>query len=133
MSEYTERHARSGLSAALPELESFPNQFPGYEAEIEIPEFTSICPRTGLPDFGTIRIRYMPGRSCVELKSLKLYVNGYRNVGIFQENAVNRMMRDFVKAVRPVWVRVTGEFKARGGISTVVECRHPPLKGKGPR
>ena len=92
---------------------------------IEIPEFTSICPRTGLPDFGTIRIRYMPRKFCVELKSLKFYMNGYRNLGIFQENSVNRILADFVAAIRPVWVVVSGEFSARGGLKTIVECRYP--------
>jgi len=96
---------------------------------IEVPEFTSVCPRTGLPDFGALKIRYMPKRWCVELKSLKFYLNGYRNVGIFQENAVNRVLKDFVAAVKPVWAVVNGDFNARGGLKTVVEARYP--KGQG--
>ncbi len=96
---------------------------------MEIPEFTCVCPRTGLPDFGLIRIRYMPKNWCVELKALKFYVNGYRDIGIFQENAVNRILEDFISAVKPVWAVVTGEFNARGGMKTVVEARYP--KGRG--
>ena len=122
---YTERHAQSGIAAKLPPLECWPNQYPGYEITIEIPEFTSVCPRTGLPDFGFLRIRYKPKKWCVELKALKFYMNGYRNVGIFQENAVNRVLRDFVAAVKPAWAVVTGEFSPRGGIKTIVEARYP--------
>jgi 7-cyano-7-deazaguanine reductase len=114
--EYTEEHARAGLKAPLAALETFPNQFPGYEIEIVIPEFTSVCPKTGLPDFGKLTIRYVPGKYCVELKSLKLYELGYRNLGIFQENIVNRFLRDFVAAVKPVSATVVGEFNPRGGI-----------------
>ena len=113
---YTAEHARSGLKAPLPELETFPNQFPGYEIEIVIPEFTSVCPKTGLPDFGKLTIRYVPDKLCVELKSLKLYELGYRNLGIFYENVVNRFLRDFVAAVKPVSATVTGEFNPRGGV-----------------
>ncbi len=113
---YTEEHARAGLRTPLPELETFPNQFPGYEIEIVIPEFTSVCPKTGLPDFGKLTIRYVPDKLCVELKSLKMYELGYRNLGIFYENVVNRFLRDFVAAVRPVLATVTGEFNPRGGL-----------------
>jgi 7-cyano-7-deazaguanine reductase len=117
---YTDEHARAGLKAPLPELETFPNQFPDYEIEIVIPEFTSVCPKTGLPDFGKLTIRYVPDQHCVELKSLKLYELAYRNLGIFYENAVNRFLRDFVAAVKPVSVTVTGEFTPRGGIYSKV-------------
>ncbi len=79
----TKRHAKSGITTPLPPLETWPNQFPGTEITIEIPEYTAMCPKTQLPDFGTITIRYMPQKSCVELKSLKLYIHAYRNVGIF--------------------------------------------------
>jgi 7-cyano-7-deazaguanine reductase len=130
--QYTKRHAESGIRAKLPELECWPNQYPGYEITIEIHEFTSVCPRTGLPDFGTVSIRYSPKAWCVELKSLKYYVNGFRNVGIFQENAVNRILGDFVKAVKPAWAVVTGEFNVRGGIKTVVEASYPSKKGRRP-
>ncbi|MDD5225182.1 MAG: preQ(1) synthase, partial [bacterium] len=103
----------------------FENQFPGYEISIEIPEFTSICPRTGLPDFGKITIVYTPARLCLELKSLKEYILAYRNLGIFNENTVNRILKDVVRAARPVRARVRGEFNPRGGISLVAEARHP--------
>lgn len=130
MAQYTEKHAKAGVRAKLPSLECWPNQYPdGYEILIEIPEFTSVCPRTNLPDFGFVKIRYCPRKWCVELKALKLYVNGFRNVGIFQENAVNRILEDFVTAVKPTWVVVTGEFNARGGLKTIVEARYP--RGKG--
>ncbi|MBI3279488.1 MAG: NADPH-dependent 7-cyano-7-deazaguanine reductase QueF, partial [Acidobacteria bacterium] len=102
MSHYTEQHARSGIDAALPEIETWPNQYPGYEIEIVIPEFTSVCPKTGLPDFGTLTLRYVPDKLCLELKSLKMYELAYRSLGIFYENVVNRFLRDVVKACDPV-------------------------------
>ncbi|HJR75490.1 MAG TPA: preQ(1) synthase [Nitrospiraceae bacterium] len=122
---YSELHAKSGLTAKLPAIETWPNQYKGYEIVIEIPEYTAICPKTGLPDFGTITLSYMPDRSCLELKSLKMYVHAYRNVGIFYENAVNRVLEDVVSACRPVWAKVVGEFKARGGLSSRIEARYP--------
>ena len=106
----------------MPKLEVLPNQFKGYTITIVIPEYTSLCPRTGLPDAGTITIDYEPDAYFVELKSLKLYILGYRNVGIFYENAVNRILKDFVRAVKPRWARVRGEFNPRGGISSIVEA-----------
>lgn len=115
---YTDEHARAGLDAELPEIETFPNQFPGYTIEISMPEFTSVCPRTGLPDHGTLTLIYEPDKRCLELKSLKMYMLAYRNLGIFQENAVNRFLRDVVAAARPVSATVIGEFAPRGGIST---------------
>jgi 7-cyano-7-deazaguanine reductase len=124
MTGYTRRHAQAGLRDRLPPLETFPSQFRGYEVVIVAPEFTSVCPKTGQPDFGTITIRYGPAARCVELKSLKMYLQGYRNLGIFQENAVNRILRDFVRAVRPVWCEVRGEFAPRGGIRTEIVARH---------
>ena len=122
---YTERHAKSGLSTPLPEIETWPNQYKGYEITIEIPEYTAICPKTGLPDFGTIHLRYMPDKSCLELKSLKLYIHAYRNLGIFYENAVNRILLDVVSACRPVWATVTGRFTARGGLFSTIEAKYP--------
>jgi len=122
---YSEKHAKSGVSAHLPEIETWPNQYKGYEITIEIPEYTAICPKTGLPDFGTIRLRYMPDKACLELKSLKLYIHAYRNLGIFYENAVNRVLQDIVAACRPVWAIVTGEFTARGGLSSTIEAKYP--------
>jgi 7-cyano-7-deazaguanine reductase len=124
MSEYTKEHARSGLNTPLPKIECFENQFNNYEITISIPEFTSVCPRTGLPDFGTITIRYIPNQWCVELKSLKMYILAYRNLGIFYENAVNRILRDFVKASKPIQAVVTGEFNVRGGMKSVIEARY---------
>jgi 7-cyano-7-deazaguanine reductase len=124
----TEREARAGLKETLPPIETFSNQFPGYEIKVEIPEFTSVCPKTGLPDFGKITIRYVPDRWCVELKSLKMYMLGYRDLGIFYENAVNRILKDVVRACKPVRASVTGEFKPRGGISSVIEATYPRAK-----
>ena len=124
MRRYTEEHARSGIAVALPEIECWENQFPNYEIEITIPEYTAICPKTGLPDFGTIRVHYVPDQWCIELKSLKEYVTAYRNVGIFYENAVNRMLRDLVKTCKPLSMRVRGEFTPRGGIQSHVEARY---------
>jgi len=122
---YSEAHAKSGIDAKLPDIETWPNQYKGYEITIEIPEYTAICPKTGLPDFGTIRLRYMPDKACLELKSLKLYIHAYRNVGIFYENTVNRILQDVVAACRPVWATVTGEFTARGGLRSTIEARYP--------
>ena len=125
MKEYTDKHARSGIDVSLPSLDCFKNQFKSYEITISIPEFTSVCPRSGLPDFGTITIRYIPDRWCVELKSLKTYILAYRSLGIFYENAVNRILRDFVKACKPTQAVVTGEFNVRGGMKSVIEASHP--------
>jgi len=125
MARMTAREAKAGLEARLPGLETFPNQFPDYEITIEIPEFTSVCPRTGLPDFGTIVIRYVPGAKVLELKSVKEYVLAYRNLGIFYENVVNRFLKDIVRACRPKRAVVTGEFNARGGMRSVIEARYP--------
>ena len=122
---YSERHAKSGITAPLPDIETFPNQYKGYEITIEIPEYTAICPKTGLPDFGTITLHYMPDEECLELKSLKMYIHAYRNLGIFYENSVNRILQDVVKASRPVWARVTGTFAARGGLKSVIETQFP--------
>jgi 7-cyano-7-deazaguanine reductase len=114
--EYTDDHAASGVHAPLPQIETWPNQYrTGYEIEIEMPEFTSVCPKTGLPDHG---VRYSPDRKCLELKSLKMYTLAYRNLGIFQENIVNRMLEDIVGAADPLWATLEGDFTPRGGIST---------------
>ena len=130
MAEYTEEHSRSGIDTLLPKIECFKNQFKNYEITISIPEFTSVCPRTGLPDFGTITIRYVPNQWCVELKSLKTYILAYRNLGIFYENAVNRILRDFVKASKPIRARVAGEFNVRGGMKSIIEASYPPKPSK---
>lgn len=128
MAEYTKKHATSGLKTKLPKLEVLPNQFSGYTITIVIPEYTSLCPKTGLPDAGTITIEYEPNKYFVELKSLKYYILGYRNLGIFYENAVNRILKDFVKAVKPRWAVVRGEFNPRGGMSSVIEARFGRIK-----
>lgn len=125
MAGYTKKHAQAGLKAKLPTIVCFPNQYKNYEISISNPEFTSICPKTGLPDFGTIFIRYMPDKLCLELKSLKFYFLAYRNLGIFQENAVNRILEDAVQACRPKWMEVRAEFNPRGGIKTQVSARYP--------
>jgi 7-cyano-7-deazaguanine reductase len=126
MPEYTEKHARAGIDVPLPKIECFENQFKNYEITISIPEFTSVCPRTGLPDFGTITIRYIPNKWCVELKSLKMYILAYRNLGIFYENAVNRILKDFVKASKPIRATVMGEFNVRGGMKSTIEVSYNP-------
>ncbi len=127
-SRYTAEHAAAGLDHRFPEIETWPNQFPGYEIVVDDPEFTSVCPKTGLPDFGVITIRYMPKKSCLELKSLKEYLQSYRNLGIFQENVVNQVLQDVVKWAKPVWAEVRGEFRPRGGISTTIVAKWPRAK-----
>ena len=116
-----------------PALETWKNQYPdrSYVITIDIPEFTCICPKTGLPDFATIAIRYIPDKLCIELKSLKYYTIFYRDVGIFNENVVNKMLDDAVKACKPRWMEITGEFNARGGIKTTVSAEYK--KGQGAR
>jgi 7-cyano-7-deazaguanine reductase len=107
-------------------LETFPNPSPGrdYEIAISCPEFTSVCPKTGLPDFGEIRITYVPDEHCVELKSLKLYLVGFRNRGIFYEAVTNQILDDLVEACRPRRMTVTGAFTPRGGIGTTVTATY---------
>jgi 7-cyano-7-deazaguanine reductase len=111
---------------AAAQLETFPNPCPGrdYTIEIVCPEFTSLCPKTGQPDFGTLTFSYVPGDRCVELKALKLYLQRYRNVGAFYEAVVNRILDDFVSASRPRRCRLVGAFTPRGGITTTVTCQH---------
>lgn len=103
-------------------LETFPNRYPkrDYTITINCPEFTSVCPKTGLPDFGTIIIEYIPDKTCIELKSLKYYLLRYRNQGIFYEYAVNKILDDLIKVLKPKEIKVTGNFTARGGINTSV-------------
>ena len=117
---YTDEHAAAGVHAKLPEIETWPNQYAGYQIEIVMPEFTSVCPKTGLPDFGKIVLRYVPDKLCLELKSYKMYLLEYRNLGIFQENVVNRVLADVVKAAQPVRAEVIGDWAPRGGLSTLV-------------
>jgi 7-cyano-7-deazaguanine reductase len=127
---YTDEHAAAGIRDPLPEIETWPNQYPDYEIEIDTPEFTSVCPKTGLPDFGKILLRYTPDKRCLELKSYKLYLLAYRNVGIFQENATNRILRDVVKACNPIRATVIGDFSPRGGLGTVVTAEWTRKRGK---
>ena len=108
------------------QLETFANQYPqrDYTIEIVCPEFTSVCPKTGQPDFGTILITYVPGASCVELKSLKLYLFDYRNRGIFYEHSINTILDDLVAACQPRRMTVVGQFTPRGGISSRITARY---------
>jgi 7-cyano-7-deazaguanine reductase len=107
-------------------LETFPNPNPGrvYEIEFDCPEFTCVCPRTGQPDFATVRIQYVPATKCVELKSLKLYLWSFRDVGAFHERVTNDICDDLVRLLAPRRLVVVGEFRVRGGIGTRVVCRH---------
>jgi 7-cyano-7-deazaguanine reductase len=127
---YTDEHARAGVHAELPEIETWPNQYADYEIEIVIPEFTSVCPKTGLPDFGKLVLRYVPDRRCLELKSYKMYLLAYRNLGIFQENVVNRVLQDVVKAANPKTATVVGDFAPRGGLGTIVTAAWSRKRGK---
>jgi 7-cyano-7-deazaguanine reductase len=123
--QYTDAHASAGVDADLPEIEVWPNQYDtGYEIEIEMPEFTSICPKTGLPDHGVLILRYIPNKLCLELKSLKMYTLAYRNLGIFQENAVNRMLADVVKYAQPIEATLIGDFMPRGGVHTKITAHY---------
>jgi 7-cyano-7-deazaguanine reductase len=108
------------------DLETFPNPRPGrdYEISMECPEFTCVCPKTGQPDFATIRIRFVPDQTCIELKSLKLYLWSYRNEGAFHEDVINRILDDLVRACRPKSMTVVGDFNVRGGIHTVITAEY---------
>jgi len=110
----------------MPDLETFENPHPRREYVIRhvAAEFTSVCPKTGQPDFGTIEIEYVPGPLCVELKSLKLYLQGYRQVGVFYEDVINRILDDLVAACRPRRMKVTGKFTPRGGLHSIVTAEH---------
>ena len=117
----------------LPAIETWENKYPEneYAVHLEIPEFTCICPKTGLPDFAIIHVEYIPARECIELKSFKEYIFAYRSIGIFHEHVVNRLMDDFVKACQPRWAKIRGVFNQRGGIQTTVE-REYHLKRETP-
>ena len=122
------------MGTGMARLETFANRHPGrdYLVEHTCPEFTSVCPKTGQPDFGTIRVRYVPDRRCVELKSLKLYLQSYRSKGIFYEDVVNVILDDLVAAMKPRRLTVEGEFRVRGGISSVVTATYEaPARGRG--
>ena len=107
-------------------LETFENEYKKRDYNIVhvAPEFTSLCPKTGQPDFGTITIEYVPDKICIELKSLKLYLNSYRNDGIFYESVTNRILDDLVKVCRPRYMLITAEFNVRGGISSIIETEY---------
>lgn len=128
MDKYAQRRwDKAGYEAIDTEvLEVIPFEYPGTETEVEyiFPEFTSVCPWSGLPDFGTLTIRYVPGDKLVELKSLKYYLNSFRNVGILQEHVVNRIKDDLVKILAPKTLTVTAEFRPRGGIATRVAAHY---------
>lgn len=126
--QYTDEDAESGVKTKLPEIETWPNQYPGYEIEITMTEFTSVCPKTGLPDHGTMRLIYTPDQECLELKSLKMYTLAYRNLGIFQENIVNKFLEDVVRAAKPIRATVIGDFAVRGGLSTKVTSSYQKKK-----
>lgn len=122
------RSSYEGLQANVrslktPPIEVWENQYSDkiYTIRIEVPEFTCICPKTGLPDFAMIRLEYSPENYCIELKSFKLYTIWFRNIGIFHEHVINKILEDFVKTVRPRRVKIIGEFNPRGGIKTTVE------------
>ena len=115
-------------------LETFPNRHPGRDYTIRhtCPEFTSMCPKTGQPDFGTVTVTYVPDRLCVELKSLKLYLQAYRTKGIFYEDVINVILDDLVAATKPRRLTVEGDFRVRGGISSVVTATYEaPSRGRG--
>jgi len=128
---YNDQQARAGVDAELPEIEVWPNNYPGYEIEIVVSEFTSVCPKTGLPDFGKLTLRYVPDETALELKSLKMYTLAYRNLGIFYENAVNRFLRDVVNACGPVRASLIGEFTPRGGIMSTITVKYTRENGYG--
>ncbi len=115
-----------------PAIEAWDNQYSDreYVIDLDIPEFTCICPKTGLPDFATIYVKYSPNKKCVELKSFKLYLVSYRNVGIFHEHLVNKILDDIVKSCRPRWAEVTVDMNPRGGIQTTVTAKYPLKKGR---
>ncbi len=106
-------------------LETIPYEYPGREVviNIETDEFTAVCPYSGLPDFGTIRVNYVPSKSIIELRSFKYYLLSYRNVGIYQEHAVNRILADLVASCRPRWMEVIADYRIRGGVHTVATAR----------
>ena len=129
--EYTDEQAVAGIDAPLPQIETWPNTYPGYEIEIVLPEFTSVCPKTGLPDFGKLTLRYVPDKKCLELKSLKMYTLEYRNLGIFYENVINRFLRDVVDACNPVRATIIGDFTPRGGIQSKITASWARDSGYG--
>jgi 7-cyano-7-deazaguanine reductase len=114
-------------------LQAFDNRTPehDYTVQFTIPEFTCICPLSGFPDFATLHVRYVPGPRCVELKSLKLYVNGFRDRGVFHEDVVNIVLNDLVELLAPRYCEVVGDFNVRGNIKTVVRAQHRDAQWSG--
>ena len=127
---YTPEHAQAGLDAEFPEIETWPNQFAGYEIVVDDPEFTSVCPKTGLPDFGVLTIRYMPNQRCLELKSLKEYLQAYLESRDLSGKHCQPCAGRRCALARPVWAEVKGDFRPRGGISTVIVARWPRPNGR---
>ena len=127
--EGRQKHVR-GMK--MPAIEVWENQYSdrNYVVDLATPEFTCICPKTGLPDFAEIKVSYKPAKVCLELKSLKMYLIEYRQVGIFHEHLVNRLMDDLVKACKPRWMRIEVVMNPRGGIATTVAAEYPQPKGK---
>jgi 7-cyano-7-deazaguanine reductase len=125
ISGYTLSHARKGRDVKFPAIAVWKNQYKReYTIKIVLPEFTSVCPKTGLPDFGTITVEYVPDKYCLELKSLKIYLLKYRNLGIFMENAVNKILDAVVRYAKPKKAVVTGAFTPRGGLSSIIEVSY---------
>ena len=121
-----QKHQKTFAKSALPELEVVDNHYDDrdYVVHFEIPEFNCVCPKTGLPDFATLTIDYVPAKKLVELKSLKLYINGYRNLGVFHEHVANKVLDDLVAATKPKKLRLVADFNVRGGIHTVVTSNY---------
>ena len=124
--------SRKQMVVTLGPIETFQNRHPerDYEIKIVAPEFTAVCPRTGQPDFATLTLTYVPDKSCLELKSLKMYLQSYRNRGIFHEHVTNEILNDFVKSCRPRRMTLMGEFNSRGGISTTITVDYPGTRGR---
>jgi len=132
MKKTNKKNSYEGLQGHIrnlktPKIDTWKNQYPDrdYTVHLAIPEFTSICPKTGLPDFATIKVSYGPDKLCLELKSLKYYIIFYRSVGIFHEHLVNKILDDIIRACRPRWARVEGIVNSRGGIQTTAAAEYP--------
>lgn len=115
-----------------PKIETWENKYADkdYEIEFVINEFTCVCPKTGMPDFATLHIRYSPAKRCIELKSLKMYMNFFRDVGIFHEHVTNKILEDLVAACKPKWMKIEGEFNIRGGIRTTIRTEYSAKKSR---
>ena len=128
---YTKTHARRGADTKLPQIQCWENQYKrDYLIRISLPEFTSVCPKTGLPDFATITIEYIPNKFCLELKSLKYYLLEYRDMGIFMENTANKILDDVVKAAKPKCARIIADFTPRGGLKSQIIAEYGKWKNK---